>query len=88
MKAVLGLPFLTFFLFSLAANAWGVEPVKIGLLISPQESNTSATPPYLRGAEMAVAELNAREKKQGIQFLLVLRQGHHTREKELKKFPS
>ena len=85
MKAVLGLPFLTFFLFSLAANAWGVEPVKIGLLISPQESNTSATPPYLRGAEMAVAELNAREKKQGIQFLLVLRQGHHTREKELKE---
>jgi len=79
------IPFCFFLLFSLAAKAWGIEPVKIGLLMPPQEFNTSASQPYLRGAEMAVAELNAREGKQGIQFLLVLRQGLHTGEKELKE---
>ena len=40
--------------------------------------------PYLWGAEMASAEVNAREGKQGIQFLLVLRGGKFDREKDLK----
>ena len=73
----------SFFLLFLSSKALGVEPVKIGLLIPPQEFNKSAGQPYLRGAEMAVAELNAREGKQGIQFLLVLREGRYIREKEL-----
>jgi branched-chain amino acid transport system substrate-binding protein len=77
----IGFSFILLFFF--ASKAVGGEPVKIGLLIPPQEFNKRAGQPYLRGAEMAVAELNAREGKQGIQFLLVLREGLHTREKEL-----
>jgi ABC-type branched-subunit amino acid transport system substrate-binding protein len=73
----------SFILLGLSSKAWGVEPVRIGLLIPPQQSNKSAGQPYLRGAEMAVAELNAREGKQGIQFLLVLREGHYLQKKGL-----
>jgi branched-chain amino acid transport system substrate-binding protein len=39
---------------------------------------------YLRGAEIAAAEVNAREGKQGIQFLLAIRWGNFSRERDLK----
>jgi len=56
----------------LASSARGTEVVKIGLLTSPSESRSALNRPYLLGAEMAVAEVNAREGKHGMQFLLVL----------------
>lgn len=57
---------------SLASSARGTEVVKIGLLTSPSELRSALGRPYLLGAEMAVAEVNAREGKHGMQFLLVL----------------
>jgi ABC-type branched-subunit amino acid transport system substrate-binding protein len=71
--------FLGFFLFFscslLFPGFLGAELVKIGLLIPQQESGTEADHPYLRGAEIAVAEVNSNEGKQGAQFLLFLRRG-------------
>jgi branched-chain amino acid transport system substrate-binding protein len=51
------------------------EPLKIGLLIPWQDSGTGADSPYMRGAEIAVAEVNAVEGRQGIQLLLFARRG-------------
>jgi len=71
--------FLGFFLFYscslLFPGFLGAELVKIGLLIPQQESGTEADHPYLRGAEIAVAEVNSNEGKQGAQFLLFLKRG-------------
>lgn len=79
------LALLALFLFSFPAFSGTAGPnlIKIGLLMPPAKFSTGAGKPYLRGAEMAVAELNAREGKLGIQFLLFLREGLHTEEKEL-----
>ena len=59
------------------------ELVKIGLLIPSQESGTEADHPYLRGAEIAVAEVNSNEGKQGAQFLLFLRRGSFLQRRDL-----
>lgn len=59
------------------SQAYGGETVKIGLLTPRQELGFNPGEAYLRGAEMAVAEANAREGKEGQQLLLVLRGEHH-----------
>jgi branched-chain amino acid transport system substrate-binding protein len=61
------------------------EPIRVCLLISTPQSSLSTDRSYLWGAEMAVGEVNASEGRQGIQFLLVLRQGPHSHRKELKE---
>lgn len=72
----MGIIGLSFFLlpifFPLITHA---EPLKIGLLIPRQDSGTGAYFHYMRGAEIAVAEVNAVEGKQGIQLLLLSRRG-------------
>ncbi len=74
---------LSLFCFLFPSPAHSGEPVKIGLLTSSPESSFEVRKPYLRGAEMAVAEVNASEGKQGLQLLLVIRDMHQTREKDL-----
>jgi len=64
---------LILFLFSTATLR--AELVKIGVLIPPQEPGTGGDYSYLRGAEIASAELNANEGKQGTQVLLFVRRG-------------
>jgi branched-chain amino acid transport system substrate-binding protein len=64
--------FLSTMLLPLTALA---EPLRIGLLIPGQDSGTGADSSYMRGAEIAVAEVNAVEGKQGIQLLLFARRG-------------
>ncbi len=61
----------------------GAELVKIGLLIPLPESGMGADYPYLRGAEIAVAEVNSNEGKQGAQFLLFLRRGTFLQRRDL-----
>ncbi|MBI5968563.1 MAG: ABC transporter substrate-binding protein [Deltaproteobacteria bacterium] len=80
----IGLSILFFFslFFSPAHPA---EPVKIGLLTSPQAFHSRPANPYLRGAEMAVGEVNAREGKKGVQLLLVLREGLYIQRKDLNE---
>ena len=72
-------------LFPFPPITYSAEPVRIGLLLPPRETNTDPGKPYLRGAEMAVAEVNAREGKQGIQLLLALREGHYKPGKALNE---
>jgi branched-chain amino acid transport system substrate-binding protein len=69
----------TFFYYTsfFPSPAYGGETIKIGLLTPRQESGFKPGDAYLRGAEMAVAEANAREGKEGQQLLLVLRGEHH-----------
>ena len=80
-KRILILAFLlsTFFYYPsfLPSPAYGGETIKIGLLTPRQESGFKPGDAYLRGAEMAVAEANAREGREGPQLLLVLRGEHH-----------
>ena len=64
--------------------ASAVEPIKIGLLGPPPNEAENGFKPYLWGAEIAAAEVNAKEGKQGIQFLLAIRRGGFSRERELK----
>ncbi len=82
---VIGFFLLPFFPPLFSSPAHGGEPVKIGLLTLSQESNGESGKPYLRGAEMAVAEVNAREGKQGLQLLLLLRGGHLIQGKDLRQ---
>ena len=64
--------------------ASAVEPIKIGLLGPPPNEAEGAFKSYLQGAEIAAAEVNAKEGKQGIQFLLAIRGGDFSRERDLK----
>jgi branched-chain amino acid transport system substrate-binding protein len=78
-------PFSFFFIIApFCASLYAVEPIKIGLLGPPPSESGEGIKPYLWGAELAVSEVNAREGKQGIQFLLVLWGGKFDREKEIK----
>ncbi len=82
------LPLLTGFILFLTCSFFGprllgAELVKIGLLIPPLESETEADHPYLRGAEIAVAEVNSNEGKQGTQFLLLLKRGDFLKRGEM-----
>ena len=63
------------------SQVFGGETVRIGLLIPRQELHADPGASYLRGAEMAVAEANAREGKEGLQLLLVLRGEDHIQRK-------
>ena len=68
--------FLFYYTSISPSRAYGAETVRIGLLTPRQEMGVKPGDAYLRGAEMAVAEANAREGKEGQQLLLVLRRGH------------
>ncbi len=72
---------LSFFLPPLAL---GEQRIRIGLLLPKEGSGTSSRLPYLRGAEMAVAEVNSKEGRQGVQILLILQEGSYAAEKDLK----
>jgi ABC-type branched-subunit amino acid transport system substrate-binding protein len=67
------LSILFYYTFISPLQAYGGETVRIGLLTPRQEMGFNRGDAYLRGAEMAVAEANAREGKEGQQLLLVLR---------------
>ena len=71
---------LFFLLFPESPRA---ELARIGLLISLSESGTEVDYPYLRGAEIAAAEVNSNEGKQGTQFLLFLRRGSFQQRRDL-----
>jgi len=79
------LSFSLFFSSSLLCPGFlGAELIKIGLLIPFQESGTGADHPYLRGAEIAVAEVNSTQGKHGAQFLLFLRRGSFLQDQDRK----
>jgi ABC-type branched-subunit amino acid transport system substrate-binding protein len=71
LGAALAFSILIFILFPLGASR--AELIKVGLLIPSEESGKEVDSPYLRGAEIAAAEVNANEGKQGMQFLLFVR---------------
>lgn len=81
-------PVLFFFLLSailfFAPGVSAIEPIKIGLLGPPPNEGGEGFKSYLWGAEIAAAEVNAREGKQGLQFLLAIRAGNFKRERDLK----
>ncbi len=79
--ATLAFLILIFILYPLGAS--GAELVKVGLLLPSQESGTEVGFPYLRGAEIAAAEVNANEGKQGMQFLLFVRRGPYLQRRDL-----
>ncbi len=72
-------------LLFLSGSVSAVESIRVGLL-SPLsiDNRGEEVDPYLLGAEMAVAETNAREGKGGIQLLLILSKGKFDREKDLR----
>lgn len=72
-----------FFIFFISIGTACAEVVKVGLLIPSQESGRGVDYPYLRGAELAAAEVNANEGKQGIQFLLFVRRGSYLQRRDL-----
>ncbi|MBP1712046.1 MAG: amino acid/amide transporter substrate-binding protein, family [Deltaproteobacteria bacterium] len=72
-------------IFLLAPDVSAAEPIKIGLLGPPSNEAGEDFKSYLWGAEIAAAEVNAREGKQVIQFLQALREGKFNRERELKE---
>jgi len=82
LRAILGfcLFTLSFLLFPQSPRA---ELARIGLLISLPESGSEVDYPYLRGAEIAAAEVNSIEGKQGTQFLLFLRRGSFQQRRDL-----
>jgi branched-chain amino acid transport system substrate-binding protein len=85
--SILALGFSLLALFSplFSSQAHSGAPVKIGLLTLSQESNLESGKAYLRGAEMAVAEVNAREGRQGLQLILVLPGGNLIQGKDLRQ---
>ncbi len=74
---------LAFILFLFSTGTPRAELVKIGLLIPTQESGTGVDNPYLRGAEIAAAEVNANEGTQGTQLLLFVRRGSYLQRRDL-----
>jgi len=83
--ALLSFPILLFFAL-LSGSVSAVEPIKVGLLSPfPNENPGEEINPYLWGAEIAVAEINAREGKGRIQFLLIIARGKYDREKDLRE---
>ena len=62
-----------FLLFPLISSPAPAETVKVGVLISPGEGDAETDASYLRGAEIAAAEINASEGRQGTCFLLLIR---------------
>lgn len=74
---------LSFFL-CLFPEAAAREPIKIGLLGPLAGEAEGGFKEYLWGAELAVAEVNAREGQQGVQFLLAIRGGNFDRETDLR----
>jgi len=70
------LSILFYYTSCFSSQVYGGEPVKIGLLTPRHELGFETGDAYLHGAEMAVAEVNAREGKEGQQLLLVLRREH------------
>jgi branched-chain amino acid transport system substrate-binding protein len=77
----LALLILIFILFPPGTSR--AELIKVGLLIPSEESGTEVDFPYLRGAELAAAEVNANEGKQGTQFLLFVRRGSYPQRGDL-----
>jgi len=78
---------ISFYLFTLCfllfPGSLRAELARVGLLISLPESGTEVDYPYLRGAEIAAAEVNSNEGKQGTQFLLILRRGSFQQRRDL-----
>jgi branched-chain amino acid transport system substrate-binding protein len=74
---------LLFLLLCLISGNSVAEPIRIGVLIPPPEAGSGVDMPYLRGAEIAVAEINANEGKQGTQLLLLVRRGDFLGRKDL-----
>lgn len=80
--AILGFTLFTLS-FLLSPPSPRAEVARAGLLISSAESGTGSDYAYLRGAEIAVAEVNSIEGKQGTQFLLFLRRGSFQQRRDL-----
>ncbi len=74
------IPFLLLFFLPGVSLA---ETVRIGLLLPPHSSGTGAEVAYLRGAEIAAAEVNAREGRQGTQIHLFIQRGFYLERKDL-----
>ena len=82
-KKSFGVGSLVFLLLLFPATALKAELVKIGLLIPAQETGAGVDVAFLRGAEIAAAEVNANEGKQGTQLLLFVRRGSYLQRGEL-----
>lgn len=63
----------------------GTNFIKIGLLTSTSNTYPGAAKAFIRGAEIAVAEINSAEEKKEIQFLLYLWTGFANRQIELQE---
>ena len=71
------------FFFYRTSFAFAGQQIRVGLLLSKAYPGSSSNLSYLRGAEMAVAELNSKEGRQGLQILLMIHEGPYGSEKDL-----
>lgn len=77
------IPFLFIPLFPEEGS--GTNFIKIGLLTSASHTYPGAAKAFIRGAEIAVAEINSAEEKKEIQFLLYLWAGFTNRQIDLRE---
>lgn len=77
--------FLFVFLFFFAEESKGSNFIKIALLIFSQEAHPFSSKSFIRGAEMAVAEINSAAEKKEIQFLLYLWTGFTNSQRNLQE---
>lgn len=77
--------FLFFFLFFFPEESKGSNFIKIALLISSPEAYPLSSKSFIRGAEMAVAEINSAAEKKEIQFLLYIWTGFTNRQIDLRE---
>lgn len=66
------LSFLCLFVIFSPEEGKGINIIKIGLLSYPRHNSQPTIKAFIRGAEMAVAEINSAEEKKGFQLLLLL----------------
>ncbi|MGC8811926.1 MAG: ABC transporter substrate-binding protein, partial [bacterium] len=76
---------LFFFLSCFPEESRGANLIKIALLTSFRETHLFTSKSFIRGAEMAVAEINAAEEKKEIQFLLYLWTGFTNSQQNLQE---
>jgi len=77
--------FLFFFISYFPEEATGSNFIKIALLTSPPKAHHFVNKSFIRGAEMAVAEINLAEEKKEIQFLLYLWTGFTNSQQNLQE---
>lgn len=66
-----------------ASWAFAGQQIRVGLMLSKGDPESTSNLSYLRGAEMAVSELNSKEGRRGMQILLFIHEGLYGSERGL-----